>query len=350
MGVQIAAAQRPVSGERICGDAYLVLSAAGTTNVALADGLGHGPPAAQAAVAFCGHVRQHQTDALDSLVRSAHVALSSTRGAAVAVVRIDEAARRMEFCGVGNIEVACEGDANIRPFSVAGVVGKRVRRVQVFEYELRDPILLLLTSDGVSSRLDLADYAALPLHQLAERVMARHGKHHDDATCIAIRAAVGRAVAETPALEGERLPGTGRSFMVQRDSDSVWASRRAARLAEALGFERRDAWAIGIAVSELVSNAVKYAGGGEVSLRSLLGARPGLEVVVRDSGPGIPDPQAALEDGYSGGRRLTLDERLTHRDGLGLGLGAVTRLTDEVQVRNRAGGGLEVVARKWLHK
>ena len=344
MALQVATVQRPARREVVCGDAFVVRRAASTATVALADGLGHGPKAAEAALVFCEHVRQHETKDLNPLFEGAHRALAPTRGAAAAILRIDEASRRLSFVGVGNIALICEGDSRIKPFSIAGVVGKRVRRVQVFDYDVVDDVLVMMASDGISTRMNLQDYASLEAQQLARAVLDDHGKFHDDATCIVVRW-TGTAALPT----NTREPSVGaQTLELRNDTDSVWTSRRTARFAEELGFSRQHAWEVGIAVSELVSNAVKHGGGGELTVRAVDEPRRGLEVVVVDRGPGIDDAAAAVEDGYSRGRRLTLDERIVNRDGLGLGLGAVVRLMDDVDLENREHGGLRVVARKWL--
>lgn len=85
---------------------------------------------------------------------------------------------------------------------------------------------------------------------------------------------------------------------------------------------------------------VRYAidGRGEVVLRELRvpPARIGLEIVVRDAGPGIADVDRALQDGYSSGT------------GLGMGLPGTRRLVDEMQIESTVGVGTTVTIRKWL--
>jgi serine/threonine-protein kinase RsbT len=113
--------------------------------------------------------------------------------------------------------------------------------------------------------------------------------------------------------------------------------RRAARpIAAHLGFGREDAEAIALAVSELATNLVRYAPGGEI-LVSIFSeeAGTGLAIRSRDDGPGIADVELALRDGYSTG------------GGLGSGLPAVRRLMDDVVITTSPSGTL-IEARKWL--
>jgi serine/threonine-protein kinase RsbT len=139
------------------------------------------------------------------------------------------------------------------------------------------------------------------------------------------------------------------SCVVKELTDVVWARDRALTFVEAQGFSRREAWRIAIALSELATNAVKFAGGGQITLRHCTGqGRCGIELVVEDRGPGVADPQAALVDGYSRGRLLASSLEASLHGGLGAGLGAVQRLTDELRIEPREGGGTRIIARRWL--
>lgn len=100
-----------------------------------------------------------------------------------------------------------------------------------------------------------------------------------------------------------------------------------------LAFEERSARALSLAVREVASNAVRHARGGRACVRRCED-RPGLEVEVRDDGPGIADVNAAMRDGYS------------TRGSLGLGLGAARRLTDVFAIASSP-RGTEVRLVKW---
>ncbi|MBI5490953.1 MAG: SpoIIE family protein phosphatase [Deltaproteobacteria bacterium] len=187
MKPDIGFAQHVAAGETECGDVVRVLSGEQVTTVALADGAGHGPQAREAAERFCAAIERHAAAGLEQLVRLASDDMASTRGAAVAVLRIDSGAGRMQFAGVGNIEVQSVCRERVRPISVPGVLGRRVRKVVCYEYAAHEGDLIVLYSDGISRRMVVEDYARLPVQLLAERVLAAHGLAHDDATCIAVR-------------------------------------------------------------------------------------------------------------------------------------------------------------------
>ncbi|MDD5308648.1 MAG: SpoIIE family protein phosphatase [Deltaproteobacteria bacterium] len=186
MTLHIGSAQRALMGQSVCGDALLVIPGERTT-IVLADGLGHGPLAAEASAALCAFVEAHVTDCLEDVLRGASQAMAHTRGAAGAIMRIDERTLAMEFAGIGNVEVQAVSERLVRPFCVPGIIGRRLRKVLRFEYALAPGDLLALYSDGVSSRFELCKYADCGAKDAATAILAEHGKSHDDATCIVVR-------------------------------------------------------------------------------------------------------------------------------------------------------------------
>src|SRR6266481_1714490 len=108
-------------------------------------------------------------------------------------------------------------------------------------------------------------------------------------------------------------------------------------LAQSMGFTPAASEEIALATSELATNLIKHAGGGDIQLNPLdTGGSNGIEIVSEDKGPGIVDVERALADGYS-----TVGS-------LGVGLGAVNRLMDALQFSPGPLGGLRVVCRRWV--
>jgi serine/threonine-protein kinase RsbT len=90
------------------------------------------------------------------------------------------------------------------------------------------------------------------------------------------------------------------------------------------------------AASEIARNTLEYGGGGTLSLEELRdGLRVGVRLVFEDQGPGIPDVQRAMTDGYTSG------------NGMGLGLGGTKRLVDEFDLTSTPGQGTRVAITKW---
>jgi serine/threonine-protein kinase RsbT len=106
-------------------------------------------------------------------------------------------------------------------------------------------------------------------------------------------------------------------------------------LATGLGFSSGDTTLIATAISELGRNILSYAGQGEISISAVDGGRCGILIIASDKGPGIPDVQQALRDGFS------------TSGGLGLGLPGVRRLMDEFEITSAPKRGTTVKAKKW---
>jgi serine/threonine-protein kinase RsbT len=90
------------------------------------------------------------------------------------------------------------------------------------------------------------------------------------------------------------------------------------------------------AASELARNTLIHGGGGTARLEAIAeGARKGLRLTFEDHGPGIPDIELALKDGYTTG------------GGLGLGLSGSKRLMSDFNITSRVGEGTRVAVTKW---
>lgn len=135
------------------------------------------------------------------------------------------------------------------------------------------------------------------------------------------------------------MPGGARSYQI-RDRLDVIAPRQAVTvLAEELGFRRKDRSELAIVVSELGSNIVKYGIRGSIELGRTSDAANGLgiSIVAHDIGPVFFDLGMALQDGCDD--RGPIDPHdLLRREGLGIGLGAVVRLTHTLQVEYQSVG------------
>lgn len=125
---------------------------------------------------------------------------------------------------------------------------------------------------------------------------------------------------------------------IKGSEDIILARQIAREMAKELGFGLADQTRITTAVSELSRNIYQYAGAGRVVIRALSeSAKKGMEVVAEDKGPGIPDIEMAMQDGYS-----------TRKGSLGQGLPGTKRLMDGFEIKSEKGKGTTVTIRKWL--
>lgn len=178
----------PKSGELEAGDSWAFVSAGGITTILVADGLGHGPAAATAAVAAVRSFLEKPEAPLEHVLADAHGALRPTRGAAVGIARIHHDIGRLDFAGVGNIAGSIiSEDAVRRVVSVGGIVGHEMRKVQTFSYPWTPASVLVMHSDGVSANWAPATYAGLTQRDAAliAAVLYRdHCRGTDDATVV----------------------------------------------------------------------------------------------------------------------------------------------------------------------
>jgi serine/threonine-protein kinase RsbT len=123
---------------------------------------------------------------------------------------------------------------------------------------------------------------------------------------------------------------------VTSDADMVPARAMGREVAAELGFSRTDGTLVATAISEIARNILVHAGSGEIVIERVYeDHRRGIRVAAHDSGPGIRDVDAALEDGYASKR------------GLGLGLPGARRLMDELEIDSEPGRGTTVTMVKW---
>ncbi|MCW6511566.1 SpoIIE family protein phosphatase [Lichenifustis flavocetrariae] len=169
-----------------CGDAFLCWREGPLWTICLVDGLGHGAEAALAAEAALTEAARWKALSPGDILSRVDDAIHGSRGAAMSVVRIDEARRTLEHAGVGNIRVALFGDKTLRLDGRAGIVGNGFKPGAWPSLGWRDGDVLVLWSDGLDPYLKL-DRLSLRLkgnpEALAERLIDQFSTRRDD-SCI----------------------------------------------------------------------------------------------------------------------------------------------------------------------
>lgn len=185
-------------GETHCGDAWAVERRNGRLRAVVADGLGHGQFAAEAAWGVIASVRHHdQEQSPLRLLAAAHERIRSTRGAAAAIVDVTLASGEIRYAGIGNIGGGLFNvDRSIRDKSLAsmnGTLGSAVRKLQEFAYSGATGSVLVMYSDGLASQWDLTRYPGLLTRHpaLVAGVLYRdYARGNDDVTVLVL--AVGK--------------------------------------------------------------------------------------------------------------------------------------------------------------
>jgi serine/threonine-protein kinase RsbT len=128
-----------------------------------------------------------------------------------------------------------------------------------------------------------------------------------------------------------------KTFALEYDHDIAVARNEVRAIAAALGFRMLDQTRLATVASELARNVIKYAGRGRLIAQPTEDpdGRQALRLIFEDHGPGIPDIEAAMRDGFSTGR------------GLGKGLPGSKRLVDEFKIESEPGQGTRITVLRW---
>jgi len=161
-GTVVGGVSVPHAGERVCGDRWAMRRRSRGMSIMVADGLGHGPQAAEAAEAMARVFLEHGDEGPAANLRRGHDALRSTRGAAAAIAAIDAARGTVTYGGVGNIAgCVLTGGSRRSMVSHNGTLGQQMRALGEFTYPWSHEAMLVLHSDGLVSHWSLDAYPGL---------------------------------------------------------------------------------------------------------------------------------------------------------------------------------------------
>ncbi len=126
------------------------------------------------------------------------------------------------------------------------------------------------------------------------------------------------------------------NIQIENNMDLVKARQSIRTIALDLNYGIVDQTKLITAVSELTRNVLLYAGKGEIIIELIeTSTKKGLRITVTDKGPGIPDVDLAITEGFSTSK------------GLGKGLSGTKKLMDDFSIQTEVGKGTEVVIIKW---
>ena len=122
-----------------------------------------------------------------------------------------------------------------------------------------------------------------------------------------------------------------------RSSEDIVRIRQTVRtMALEIGLSLVDQTKVITPSSEIARNTLDYGGGGDATIEIVsTGLRKGIRLLFADQGPGIPDLQRAMTDGFTTGK------------GLGLGLSGAKRLVNEFEIDSEVGKGTRITLIRW---
>ena len=183
----------PMAGESVSGDGWCRTIWEGGYSVMLADGLGHGPIAAEAAhAAIRGFSQADPADGPDAILATLHTALRPTRGAAISIARVNLTSGQIVFGGVGNVAGVLVGaDGGLRRMiGNNGTIGHIAKHMKAFTYPVGNAAMLILASDGLGTSWRIDAYPGLlSCHPtlLAGVLFRDFSRGRDDVTVVACR-------------------------------------------------------------------------------------------------------------------------------------------------------------------
>ncbi len=190
-GVRVAGISIAAPGENVCGDSWAAGLNGERGSIIVADGLGHGPDAAEASLAATAAFSMEPAGGPKDLLTRAHEELRRTRGAAVSILHLDIAEATIRCCGAGNVLArVISGVSDRAVLTQHGTVGLQIRRPEEVLQPWPDHAVLIVHSDGIESRWG-ADRLMPVLGrdpQLVAAILIRdHCRGRDDATVVVMR-------------------------------------------------------------------------------------------------------------------------------------------------------------------
>jgi anti-sigma regulatory factor (Ser/Thr protein kinase) len=187
-GLRVSGLSVATPGETECGDKWAADCDDPRCRIMLADGLGHGDAAAEAAQQAVEALGERPLSGPTEVLAAAHQRMRTTRGAAVALCEFDLSGRTLRYAGVGNIVAFIAIDGRTQNLvSVNGTLGAQLPRLREFNYDLPPEAVVVMHSDGLSSHVRLGGYRGLGSHDPAviAGVLYRDFKRgRDDATVV----------------------------------------------------------------------------------------------------------------------------------------------------------------------
>ena len=182
----------PLKGQVACGDAWAVMPGQGWARCLVADGLGHGPMAAEASHLAREIFLSHPQLGVVELLQRLHVHLRSTRGAAAAVAHVDHRLGRLYFGGIGNIAASIVSEDGIQNLvSNNGTLGGSMpSNPRQFEHPWRRGDVLIMHSDGIRPQWQLREVPGLWIRHpevIAGVLFRDNARPTDDATVLVHR-------------------------------------------------------------------------------------------------------------------------------------------------------------------
>lgn len=192
--IEWGVAWQAAPGESVSGDAHLVLLHPSGALLAVIDGSGHGPLAAEAAELAVATLREVPTESVLNHFSRCHAALTGTRGAVMTLADFNQAHRTVTLSGVGNVEAMLfraksgPGLSSAECASLrSGIVGDHLPSPYAVVIPVEPADVLVMVTDGVRPLFNDLAGLGLPAQRLADQLLRQHSRGNDDALVLVAR-------------------------------------------------------------------------------------------------------------------------------------------------------------------
>lgn len=187
--IRCSALSRPKAGETVCGDAFFFKRLPSYVVFSVIDALGHGLNAHRVAEQTLGILENHYREPLAAIIECCHSGLKETRGAAIAVGRIDFHTGKFQHIGIGNVETRIYGIPEIaNPSCTNGTLGMSIERIRTDEYFYTKGMILVMFSDGISQRIEIESAMLRKTPQeISNFILDNYARDYDDATVLVLK-------------------------------------------------------------------------------------------------------------------------------------------------------------------
>jgi anti-sigma regulatory factor (Ser/Thr protein kinase) len=189
----VGAVSVPAAGEQMCGDTWSVLRRPDGLIILVADGIGHGPQAADAATAASVAFGARPFSSPAGTLEVIHDAVRHTRGAAAAIAQIEQRTGVLSFAGVGNVSAAiCSNGTTRQAVSHNGTLGHQARHFRDYTYPWPPDSLFVMHTDGLKTHWSLDQYAGVKARHpavVASILYRDYSRQRDDVTVLVAREA-----------------------------------------------------------------------------------------------------------------------------------------------------------------
>ena len=182
---------RSKTGEDYNGDSYFIKRFDNKIISVVIDGLGHGEPAHEATQKALTYLKFNFKKSLKTIITELHNTLKKTRGIVISIALLDKQNKLLEYVGIGDTNTRLykrdDVERSEELINVNGVVGYRLRSYNVAKHHLSKGDILVMISDGISSKFRFEDYQGLKNNHpglIAYFILLNCGKVYDDATVI----------------------------------------------------------------------------------------------------------------------------------------------------------------------